>query len=129
MISACGNLAIPQTKEGEALEWKRKKARSPKGILIVYEGISGSGKSEGIREMKRELEAEHFDVTVVEWNANAAIRSLSNRLDQLHMMTPRRYSLLQWIAFLISYSLNVILARWHTPPMGGLNFETLTSTV
>lgn len=81
-------------------KWKRSRPR--KGLLIVYEGISGSGKSAGIREMERKLAAEQLTVTIVEWNTNPGVRFLVQLFDRMRLMTPGLYSMLQWIGFALS---------------------------
>lgn len=94
-------------------KWKR--SRPQKGLLIVYEGISGSGKSAGIRAMERKLTSEQLTVTIVEWNTNPGVRYLVRLFDRLRLMTPGLYSLLQWIGFAISlYSaIKPALKRGH----------------
>jgi dTMP kinase len=73
------------------------------GFLIVYEGISGSGKSEGIRQLKQELAAGGMRADVAEWNSNRTIRSLTVMLDRRGWLTPGLYSFLQWFGFWIDY--------------------------
>jgi Thymidylate kinase len=74
-----------------------------KGILIVYEGISGSGKSEGIAQLKKDLAALGYPVSVAEWNSNRLIRGVIGVLRRLRLLTPTVYSLWQWFGFLIDY--------------------------
>ncbi len=74
-----------------------------KGILIVHEGISGSGKSESIRMMYEYLLDSGYKTAVIEWNSNPVIRKLMRTMDNFKILTPVVYSLLQFIAFLISY--------------------------
>ncbi|MEO3944725.1 hypothetical protein AAFN83_04675 [Gorillibacterium sp. CAU 1737] len=80
-------------------------ARTPRssGCLIVFEGVSGSGKTEGINRLKRELDARGVTVSVAEWNANRFLRRLVRLLDRCHLMNPIIYSTLQWIGFRLSY--------------------------
>lgn len=74
-----------------------------RGILIVFEGISGCGKSDGVENIYRSLQGEGFKTEVVEWNSNKIIRSIAKKLHSANMLTARIYSLLQWISFLIDY--------------------------
>jgi dTMP kinase len=78
-----------------------------RGFLIVHEGISGSGKSEGITRLKQAFDTCGVPVEVVEWNANPAIRRLTSRLDRFGWLTPRLYSMLQWISFWIDYRTSI----------------------
>ncbi|TXK77431.1 deoxynucleoside kinase [Paenibacillus sp. N3.4] len=74
-----------------------------KGVLVVYEGISGSGKSEGIAKLLHYLNTQDFSPVVIEWNANKAIRSIVKKLDHIGLLTSNVYSLLQWLSFIIDY--------------------------
>ncbi|MDP5274597.1 dTMP kinase [Chengkuizengella axinellae] len=74
-----------------------------KGVLIVYEGISGSGKSKGIAELSECLSKNKVEAKVIEWNSNKRIRSFVERLEKLGILTSSLYSLLQWMSFLIDY--------------------------
>ncbi|WP_058304260.1 dTMP kinase [Gorillibacterium timonense] len=84
------------------MKGKARKARAT-GCLIVFEGVSGSGKSEGINRLTRELVNRGVTVSVAEWNANPVIRRLVRILDVCRIMNPAVYSLLQWIGFHRSY--------------------------
>lgn len=79
-----------------------------KGILIVYEGISGSGKSEGIALLTKDLASLGYPVSVTEWNSNRFIRGAIGVLRKLRVLTPVVYSLLQWISFLIDYWIYIV---------------------
>lgn len=74
-----------------------------KGILIVFEGISGSGKSESIQRLMKNLEGKDLDVRLVEWNSNKTIRKIVKSLDKKKLLTAKLYSILQWISFTIDY--------------------------
>ncbi|MCD1258652.1 deoxynucleoside kinase [Paenibacillus athensensis] len=74
-----------------------------KGVLVVYEGISGSGKSEGIAKLSHYLSAMDIGSTVIEWNSNARIRKWVKSLNRLGLLTSMLYSVLQWLSFLLDY--------------------------
>ncbi|PYG89570.1 dTMP kinase [Ruminiclostridium sufflavum DSM 19573] len=74
-----------------------------KGILIVFEGISGCGKSKGVEGLYRELLGMGFKTKVIEWNSNCVIRKIVKRLHSMNLLTSWIYSILQWISFLIHY--------------------------
>lgn len=78
-----------------------------KGVLIVYEGISGCGKSENIRKCSLDLFDKGFTPKVVEWNSNDTIRRFTKWLLSKKKLTPRIYSFLQWIAFFIDYTVKI----------------------
>lgn len=74
-----------------------------KGILVVYEGISGSGKSEGIHNLRNYLSVLGFTTRTIEWNDNRVIRKIVKKLIKLGLLTPAVYSFFQWISFLVDY--------------------------
>jgi dTMP kinase len=74
-----------------------------RGILIVLEGISGSGKSDSVRKLVHNLQTEGFPVEVIEWNSNAFIRRFTKRLLKAGILTTKVYSLLQWLSFALDY--------------------------
>ncbi|NEW06265.1 deoxynucleoside kinase [Paenibacillus sp. SYP-B3998] len=82
---------------------KRAIVNKNQGVLIVCEGISGSGKSETIVKLSNQLRASGYQVNVLEWNSNPIIRSIAAKIDVWGWLTPNVYSLLQWIGFLIDY--------------------------
>lgn len=78
-----------------------------KGILIVFEGISGCGKSEGVRNLYQYLLSRGFKTKVIEWNSNKIIRKIVDRLHSMNLLTSWIYSILQWISFLLDYYLKI----------------------
>ncbi|WP_176835496.1 MULTISPECIES: AAA family ATPase [unclassified Paenibacillus] len=74
-------------------------------MLVAYEGISGSGKSESMKRLLARLESAGLEAVLVEWNANRAIRMLAAGLNSAGLLGPRVYSLLQWLGFLLDYAL------------------------
>ena len=70
---------------------------------MVFEGLSGSGKSESIIGLTKHLEVAGINPIVVEWNTNRLIRSLVRNLDRLGLLNSTLYSLLQWLGFFIDY--------------------------
>ena len=79
---------------------ERKEGKN-KGVLVVFEGLSGSGKSESIIGLTKHLEVAGINPIVVEWNTNRLIRSLVRNLDRLGLLNSTLYSLLQWLGFFI----------------------------
>jgi dTMP kinase len=74
-----------------------------KGALIVYEGISGCGKSESIKKNSQYLADNGYPVKVVEWNSNRTIRMLTGWINSRGMLTSGLYSFLQWLSFFLDY--------------------------
>ncbi|UJF31350.1 deoxynucleoside kinase [Paenibacillus hexagrammi] len=89
--------------------WNRDRQR---GVFIVFEGISGSGKSEGISSLLRYAADLDPQPVVTEWNSNRFIRWIVTRLDQKRWLSPNLYSLLQWISFVIDYWRIIMPALW-----------------
>jgi dTMP kinase len=79
------------------------KSAGEKGVLIVFEGISGSGKSENIKKICSLLQSKDYRVAVVEWNSNKRIRRVVDFLKNRGKLTCVIYSIFQWISFLIDY--------------------------
>lgn len=88
------------------MDGKRLKSNSA-GVLIACEGVSGSGKSEGIRTINSYLRIRGYQSEVVEWNSNKRIRSMVNTLYGHKVLIPAVYSILQWIGFFIDYSTKI----------------------
>lgn len=74
-----------------------------KGILIVFEGISGCGKSKGVDCLYNELLSRGFKTKVIEWNSIYIIRKIVKGLHSMNLLTSWIYSILQWISFLLHY--------------------------
>lgn len=79
-----------------------------KGVLIVCEGISGSGKSEGVTRLAEYFRNKKYPVAFFEWNSNRAIRRMINLLHKMKVLAPTVYSILQWLSFSIDYLLKII---------------------
>ncbi len=76
---------------------------SKKGTLIAFEGISGCGKSEGIKNLSKYLNSIGYMPKVIEWNSNKTIRRLVNWMHSKNVLFPLLYSILQWLSFTIDY--------------------------
>lgn len=87
------------------MDMKRQKNSDckKKGILVAFEGISGSGKSESIRMLYSHLTGKGYRTSVIEWNSNCIIRSIVKKLYGKRILTPTVYSVLQWTGFYIDY--------------------------
>lgn len=85
----------------------KMKINNKKGVLIAFEGISGSGKSESIKKLSDHLNKEGFKVVIAEWNSNNTARKIADWLHRRGMLTSVLYSMLQWISFLTDYFLKI----------------------
>lgn len=83
------------------------KTNTQKGVLIVCEGISGSGKSESVTKIYNHLSAQN-NVQIVEWNSNKKIRRITKALCKFKILTSTIYSILQWISFFIDYFTRIL---------------------
>jgi dTMP kinase len=77
------------------------------GILIVFEGISGCGKSKGVEDLYRELLSRGLKTKVIEWNSIYVIRKIVKKLHSMNLLTSWIYSILQWISFLLNYFIEI----------------------
>jgi dTMP kinase len=78
-----------------------------KGILIVCEGISGSGKSEGVNRLVDYFQTKKYPVAFFEWNSNRVIRRTIFLFQSMKILSPTVYSILQWLSFLIDYFMRI----------------------
>ena len=74
-----------------------------KGILLVCEGISGSGKSMTINYLYNVIKEYDSNIKVIECKSNKFIRNIVKTLDKHELLSPSIYSYLQWISFSIDY--------------------------
>jgi dTMP kinase len=79
------------------------RANGKKGVLIVFEGLSGSGKSLNAGLLLKNLRDKGYEPVLTEWNSNKTIRRFSAWLDSRRMLSSDIYSFLQWISFLLDY--------------------------
>lgn len=79
-----------------------------KGILIVFEGISGCGKSENAESLRRYLVDKGYKVCVIEWNSNKLVRKIVAKIHSHNILTSGVYSFFQWVSFLIDYLFKII---------------------
>lgn len=64
------------------------------GVLIVVEGIDGSGKSTQLYLLKRWLEIRGYKTHFTEWNSSPLVKSATKRGKKLKMLTPETFSLM-----------------------------------
>jgi len=69
------------------------------GLLIVAEGIDGSGKSTQLELMHSWLAQEGYDVYFTEWNSSKLIKSTTSRGKRKQILTPTTFSLIHCTDF------------------------------
>ncbi len=74
-----------------------------RGKLIVFEGISGSGKSSLIEKVGLVLQESAYKVTFRKWNENRKIEKAKWFLQTRKSNYPKLYSGIEWVGFLWSY--------------------------
>ena len=69
------------------------------GLLIVVEGIDGSGKSTQLDLIRSWLFQEGYDVSFTEWNSSKLIKSTTQRGKKKRILTPTTFSLIHCTDF------------------------------
>jgi len=77
------------------------------GILIVVEGIDGSGKSTQIHLLDRWLRSKGHNVFFTEWNSSDSVKEITSKGKKKAMLTPTTFSLLHATDFADRYERNI----------------------
>lgn len=64
------------------------------GLLIVVEGIDGSGKSTQLQLLKTWLQAQEYDVFYTEWNSSSLVKQTTKIGKKKKLLTPTTFSLI-----------------------------------
>ena len=64
------------------------------GLLIVVEGIDGSGKSTQLQLLKTWLQAQEYDVFFTEWNSSALVKQTTKIGKKKKLLTATTFSLI-----------------------------------
>ncbi len=77
------------------------------GILIVVEGIDGSGKSTQIHLLDKWLRSKGYNVFFTEWNSSESVKEITSKGKKKARLTPTTFSLLHATDFADRYERNI----------------------
>jgi dTMP kinase len=89
------------------LSFRDRAAGAKKGILIVVEGIDGSGKSTQLHLLDKWLRSKGLLVFTTEWNSSDIVREITSRGKKKALLTPTTFSLLHATDFADRYERNI----------------------
>src|SRR5579872_2293118 len=80
---------------------------SQKGILIVVEGIDGSGKSTQLHLLDKWLRSKGLLVFTTEWNSSDVVKEITSKGKKKALLTPTTFCLLHATDFADRYERNI----------------------
>ena len=83
------------------------KDRKVCGILIVVEGVDGSGKLTQIHLLDKWLRSKGYDVFLTEWNSSSLVKEITSKGKKKALLTPTTFSLLHATDFADRYEKNI----------------------
>jgi len=85
----------------------RNHSTADKGILIVVEGIDGSGKSTQLHLLDKWLRSKGLLVFTTEWNSSEVVKEITSKGKKKALLTPTTFSLLHATDFADRYERNI----------------------
>lgn len=83
---------------------RKKKPKDKKGLLIVFEGIDGAGKSTQVETLKDWLKREEgYDVVESKWNSSKIMKESIKAAKEKRILSPMLYSLMHAADMVIRY--------------------------
>lgn len=86
---------------------RKSSKQGEKGILIVVEGIDGSGKSTQLHLLDKWLRSKGLLVFTTEWNSSDIVREITSKGKKKALLTPTTFSLLHATDFADRYERNI----------------------
>ncbi len=83
------------------------RADSANGVLIVVEGIDGSGKSTQLHLLDKWLRSKGLLVFTTEWNSSEVVKEITSKGKKKALLTPTTFSLLHATDFADRYERNI----------------------
>ena len=80
------------------------------GILVVVEGIDGSGKSTQLRLLHRLIQAERYPNVFTEWNSSELVKDTMKTGKKKNLLSPTTFSLLHAVDFADRYYYEILPA-------------------
>ena len=77
-------------------------------LVLAYEGLSGSGKSETISSLMVQLTKAGHKVALCEWNSIEFFRKITGKLNSMKILSSTVFSFVQWCDFLWNYFFKIM---------------------